>query len=137
MLTKKLADAAEIREKLEEQLNDVRKQLRTVRDENKVLNARVQTLETDMRRGNQKGKNGAEQSARENATENLLAERDALKKEVETAERLAKQAQEATKTKDTQLKRALETIARLKSQLEEAQAHAQVRPFSHLESWSR
>jgi hypothetical protein len=40
MLTKKVADATELREKLELQMNDLKRQLKTVRDENKNLNTR-------------------------------------------------------------------------------------------------
>lgn len=131
MLTKKLADATEIREKMEIQMSDLRKQLSTVRDENKSLNSRVNALEAELRRTSQSSRKGSvEQSARENATENLLAERDGLKRDLEAAERLVRQSNENAKNKDAQLKRAVETIARLKSQLEDAQSTVQVRILS-------
>ena len=131
MLTKKLADATEIREKMEIQMSDLRKQLSTVRDENKSLNSRVNALEAELRRTSQSSRKGSvEQSARENATENLLSERDGLKRDLEAAERLVRQSNENAKNKDAQLKRAVETIARLKSQLEDAQSTVQVRILS-------
>merc|ERR1712070_714253 len=45
-----------------------------------------------------------------------------LKKDLKTAERLAKQADSASKSKDLQLKRATETITKLKAQLQDAQS---------------
>jgi hypothetical protein len=126
MLTKKLADAAEIREKLEIQMGDMRKQLNTVREENKSLGSRVNSLESELRRTSSSNRKGTvEQSARDNATENLIAERDGLKRDLDAAERLVRQANENAKNKDAQLKRAVETIARLKSQLDDAQSTVQ------------
>lgn len=90
MLNKKLADATEIRETMETEIADLRKQLRTVREENKSLNSRIQSLESEIRRANNTGRRGGPDSARDQAAENM--DREALKRDLVTAERLAKQA---------------------------------------------
>ena len=49
----------------------------------------------------------------------LQQEVASLKKDLQTAERIVKQAEAASKAKETQLKRATETIARMKTQMGE------------------
>eukprot|EP00602_Paraphysomonas_sp_CaronLab_P004795 CAMPEP_0185023840 /NCGR_PEP_ID=MMETSP1103-20130426/6467_1 /TAXON_ID=36769 /ORGANISM="Paraphysomonas bandaiensis, Strain Caron Lab Isolate" /LENGTH=335 /DNA_ID=CAMNT_0027556607 /DNA_START=66 /DNA_END=1070 /DNA_ORIENTATION=+ len=122
-LTKQLEDSKDMRKKLMEQVNDLQRQLKSERDENKLLNKRVQLLEAENRRSGAQSKRGAANPADELAE--LRAENANLKKDLQTAERLAKQAESQTKTKDTHLKRALETISRNKSTIEELQLQAQ------------
>ncbi len=69
-------------------------------------------------------KRGGETSSAEN-NEALVQEVKALKKDIATFERMAKQSEENSKNKDGQLKRAADTIARLKIQLQEAQTQVQ------------
>ncbi len=87
-----------------------------------LLSNRVQQLELEIKKGNHP-KRGPEPSApiHDTATAEELAK---ARKDLETAERLAKQADQNVKSKDAQLKRALETITRLKTQLQEA--HTQI-----------
>lgn len=81
-------------------------------------------MELEIKKGNH-SKRGPEPSAPvyDSSTAEELAK---AKKDLETAERLAKQADTNVKSKDAQLKRALETITRLKTQLQEAQTQIAV-----------
>ena len=60
------------------------------------------------------------------AIDALTQEVSMLKKDLATAERLAKQADTNFKAKDTQLKRSLETLARQKEQLTSLQEQEKV-----------
>jgi predicted nucleic acid-binding Zn-ribbon protein len=68
----------------------------------------------------------APEAAAPESVDSLNQEIKALKKDLSTYERMAKQAEENNKTKDGQIKRAMDTIARLKLQLQEAQTQVQV-----------
>jgi len=122
-MTKQLSDATEIRTRLEEQVRDLQRQLKTSREDNSSLKKRVQQLETEMRKANIT-KRGFELPGSD-SIEVLQQEVSVLKKDVATYERMTKQSEENNKNKEGQLKRALDTIARLKSQLQEAQQQLQ------------
>lgn len=128
LLTNQMEELTELKKKMEEQNRELTRQLKTERTENKSLNKRIQTLESELRRG---GGGGGSASKRRTASmdsasgEDLTQEVAMLKKDLETAERIGKQADASMKTKDTQLKRAAETITRLKTQVEELQLQLQ------------
>ena len=120
MLTQQVNDGAEVRKKLNESVNEVQHQLKSEREETKKLRKRIQILETENRRANNM-KTSSNPNARQNI-ETLEQDVALLKKDLKTAERLAKQADSASKSKDLQLKRATETITKLKAQLQDAQS---------------
>lgn len=90
MLTKKLADASDVRVNLETQVGDLKKGLKATQQENKQLLARIQSMEAEIRRGNY-NKRAPEVNPNQ-ALDHVMEERDTLKKDLETAERIAKQA---------------------------------------------
>lgn len=114
-----------------EQINVLQRQLKTEKEESKSLKKRIQVLELEQRRGSTARRQtvaGATPpgSARvkeeiDASIESLSQERDTLKKDLSTAERLAKQATSDVKSKDIQLKRAVETVSRLKEQIADLQ----------------
>lgn len=122
-LSKQLDDSKGLRKQLQEQVNDLQRQLKSERDENKGLKKRVSILEAEQRRGGtprsgSRSAKGGKQKDPEEISE-LQGEISQLKKDLQTAERLAKQAESQVRTKDTQLKRATETINRYKAQIDE------------------
>lgn len=98
-------------------IEDVSQQLRNEREENKGLKKRNQLLEIENKKLTTKRMHDAASGDRSEA---YLQEISQLKKDVQTAEKIAKQSEAEAKTKDGQLKRALETIAKLKDQLKNA-----------------
>ncbi len=139
LLQKQVEDGLEIRKHLNEQVSDLQKQLKVERDENKNLKKRVQILEVENKRQNVT-RNSDNNGKVESNIDILTQEISSLKKDLLTAERIAKQGDANIKAKDTQLKRALETITRLKSQLGEIQQkvegedHTDRTKFESLES---
>ena len=141
LLQKQVEDGVEIRKHLNEQVSDLQKQLKVERDENKNLKKRVQILEVENKRQNaSKNSDNSGKIGNETNIDILTQEISSLKKDLLTAERIAKQGDANVKAKDTQLKRALETITRLKSQLGEIQQkvdgedHTDRTKFDSLES---
>ena len=116
-IQKQLDNSEQLRSKLNEQVKSLERELKSEREEGKKLRKQVQLLEADQRRSARKGPNAAVASA--NDPQALQQEVASLKKDLQTAERLAKQAEAASKAKETQLKRATETIARMKNQMNE------------------
>jgi hypothetical protein len=122
MLTKENENSNEIKRHLTEQVSDLQRQLNNEREENKSIKKRINLLETENKR------NGGRQAAlNTNAAdaEALSQEVATLRKDIQTAERIAKQSGDNAKLKDTQLKRAVEAIAKLKTQISELQQQSQ------------
>lgn len=117
-LQKQVEDNADLRNQLYDQLKDVQKSLSIEREENKRLKKRLQVMEADTRRNANRRDSSMGNS---DALENLTQENLSLKKELQTAERLARKTDTDSKAKDVQLKRAVETINRMKAQLTELQ----------------
>lgn len=118
-LTKQVEDGLEIRKQLNDQINDLQKQLKIEREENKNIKKRIQTLEIESKKTNRRGSSAVETT---DQVESLNQEIAGLKKDLQTAERLAKQSESNTSAKDVQLKRALDSVTRLKAQVTELQA---------------
>ena len=118
MLTQQVNEGQELRKKVAEQLSDVQRQLQHEREDSKKLRKRIQILETENRRTNNTKRPS---EARVEDVNRLEQDTEQLKKDLATAERIAKQADTTSKAKDLQLKRATETITRLKAQLQEVQ----------------
>ena len=118
MLTQQVEESKSVHKKMMEQANDLQRQLKFEREETKKLRKRIQILETDSRR-----QNNLKAVARSEPDVGVM-EQDILllKKDLATAERIAKSADATNKTKDLQLKRASEQINKLKVQLAEAVA---------------
>lgn len=119
VLTKQVQEELEARKKVEEHARDLQRQLKQERDENKSLRGRISTMESELKRNS---KRNSDVAAAEGSTEALAQEVFVLKKDLEAAQRIVKQGETASKTKDGQIKRAAETIARLKQQLKDAQS---------------
>ena len=113
-----LDSSEQLRLKLNEQVKGLERELRNEREEGKKMRKQVQLLEADQRRNARKG-SSVGGAAAANDPQALLQEVASLKKDLQTAERIVKQAEAGTKAKETQLKRATETIARMKSQMGE------------------
>lgn len=94
MLQKQVAEAADLRKKVEEQMRDLQKQLKIERDENRTLHKRIQQVEMELRKGSKKvaPTGGTFDGGAQDPAETLLSEVADLKKDLETAERIAKQA---------------------------------------------
>ena len=90
MLSKQLEDSVEMRKQLTETVNDLQKQIRVEREENKKQRKRIQLLESDAKRNS--GKRVAEVGGVD-TVESLSAEVANLRKDVQTAERIAKQSE--------------------------------------------
>jgi hypothetical protein len=120
ILNKQVEDGVELRKQLIDQVNDLQKQLKSEREENKRMKKKIQQLEIENKKINTK--KGTE-NINEDVTENLIQEVTSLKKDLQTAERLSKQSEANIKSKDIQLKRATETITKLKSQLDETRVN--------------
>ena len=121
MLSKQVEDMAELKVHLSEQVNDLQRQLKTEREENKNMKKRIQILELENKKSGRRNSDApppAEASAQ-------AQELDILRKDLQTAERIAKQGDANAKAKDTQLKRATETISRLKQQIADLLQSAQ------------
>ena len=117
-LTKALADSEELRRKLQEQNADLQRTLKVEREESKKSRKQIQLLETDARR---EARRPSHSGAGSSADPTVLAQEVAsLRKDLQTAERLAKNADASSVAKDAQVKRATEAVARLKTQLAEA-----------------
>lgn len=116
-LTKQVEDGVALRRQLSDQMADLQRQLKTERDENKRVKKRVEQLEAESKRTTA-SRRGSEQI---DPKEVLTQEVATLRKDLQTAERLLKQAETDAKAKDAQHKRALESITRLKAQLAESQ----------------
>eukprot|EP01039_Chlorochromonas_danica_P003800 gene3800-4150_t len=116
MLQKQVTEAADLRKKMEDQMRDLQTQLKIERDENRNLHKRIQQVEMELRKGSRKAASAAFDGGALDPTESLLQEVSSLKKDLEVAERIAKQADANAKSKEAQLKRATDTIARLKTQ---------------------
>jgi len=116
-LTKQVEDGVALRRQLSDQMADLQRQLKTERDENKRVKKRVEQLEAESKRTTA-SRRGSEQI---DPKEVLTQEVATLRKDLQTAERLLKQAETDAKAKDAQHKRALESITRLKAQLVESQ----------------
>jgi len=122
MLSKQVEDMSELKVHLNEQVSDLQRQLKTEREENKNLKKRIQILEVESKKG---GRRNSESAPNPESTSALTQEVDILRKDLQTAERIAKQGDASAKAKDTQLKRATETISRLKQQVADLQQSAQ------------
>ena len=113
-LQQQLDNSEQLRLKLNERVKSLEKDMKSEREEGKTLRKQIQLLESDQRRNARRssapGNAGADPAA-------MQQEVAALKKDLQTAERLVKQAEAVSKAKDTQLKRATETIARMKGQM--------------------
>eukprot|EP00428_Durinskia_dybowskii_P085646 CAMPEP_0170419574 /NCGR_PEP_ID=MMETSP0117_2-20130122/34875_1 /TAXON_ID=400756 /ORGANISM="Durinskia baltica, Strain CSIRO CS-38" /LENGTH=222 /DNA_ID=CAMNT_0010677941 /DNA_START=104 /DNA_END=768 /DNA_ORIENTATION=- len=103
VMSKQLASASELRKKMEEQVRDTQKQLQSEREEKKSLQKRMSLMEAELRKNSKRMPTAAEPPTQ---SENLAQEVAQLKKDLETAQRLVKQAETSTKSKDAQLKRA-------------------------------
>ena len=90
MLSKQLEDSVEMRKQLTETVNDLQKQIRVEREENKKQRKRIQLLESDAKRNS--GKRVVETGGVD-TIESLSAEVANLRKDVQTAERIAKQSE--------------------------------------------
>ena len=90
MLSKQLEDSVEMRKQLTETVNDLQKQIRVEREENKKQRKRIQLLESDAKRNS--GKRVVEAGGVD-TVETLSAEVANLRKDVQTAERIAKQSE--------------------------------------------
>ena len=128
VLTKQLEDEKQLRQKMNEQINDLQRQLKTERDDSKSYKKRIQVLELEQRKGTTTSRRPTSGSTTARSNDDLAATIDNLnqeiavyKKDAATAERLAKQAASDAKAKDTQLKRSSEAIARLKEQVADLQ----------------
>ena len=115
MLTKQLEEATQIKKKIDDMNKDLQKQLKNEREENKRLNKKIQLQEADLRRANGNGRQAT--PAKADSQESMQQEVLALRKDLETAERIAKQSSGDQKNKELQLKRAMETVSKLKSQV--------------------
>ena len=116
-IQQQLDNSEQLRLKMNEQNKILERELKNEREEGKKMRKQVQLLEADQRRSARKGSNTAVLGA--NDPQALQQEVASLKKDLQTAERLVKQAEAASKAKETQLKRATETIARMKNQISE------------------
>ena len=128
VLTKQLDDEKELRQKMNEQIHDLQRQLKSEREDSKNYKKRIQVLELEQRRGSTISRRPTSGSTTARSNDDSVATIDKLnqeiavyKKDAATAERLAKQATSDSKAKDTQLKRSSETIARLKEQVADLQ----------------
>jgi len=120
-LAKQLADSEELRRRLQEQNSDLQRTLKSEREESKNSRRQIQLLETDARREARRPSNTG--GASSSADPTILAQEIAsLRKDLQTAERLAKSADASSVAKDAQVKRATEAVARLKAQLAEARS---------------
>jgi len=120
-LTKALADSEELRRKLQEQNSDLQRTLKSEREESKKARKQIQLLETDARREARRPSNSG--GAASSADPTVLAQEIAvLRKDLQTAERLVKNADASSVAKDAQVKRATEAVARLKAQLAEVRS---------------
>jgi len=79
-----------LRKQLTETVNDLQKQLRNEREENKKNRKRIQLLETDAKRNSNRQ---APLPGGVDTVDSLTQEVASLKKDVQTAERIAKQSE--------------------------------------------
>ena len=86
-------DSVELRKQLTETVNDLQKQLRNEREENKKNRKRIQLLETDAKRNSNRQ---APLPGGVDTVDSLTQEVASLKKDVQTAERIAKQSEVCT-----------------------------------------
>mmetsp|Transcript_10202 Transcript_10202/g.9891 ORF Transcript_10202/g.9891 Transcript_10202/m.9891 type:complete len:354 (+) Transcript_10202:138-1199(+) len=125
MLSKQVEDGTELRKQLSETANDLQRQLKNEREENKKSKKRIQLLEVETKRTSNRRISEADANQAADSAESLSQEVALLKKDLQTADRIGKQSEVIAKAKETHLKRALETIARLKSQVSELQSNVQ------------
>ena len=114
-----MEDDKSTRTKMTEQVNDLQRQLKAEREDSKNVKKRIQVLELDAKKsssGRRMSESSAATGSAEATIDALTQEVNILKRDLATAERLAKQAEANCKTKDAQLKRSAETITRLKEQ---------------------
>ncbi len=116
-LQQQLDNSEQLRLKLNEHVKSLEKELKAEREEGKKSRKQIQLLEADQRRSARRSSAPGAGGASDPAA--MQQEVTALKKDLQTAERLVKQADASSKAKDTQLKRATETIARMKGQMNE------------------
>lgn len=126
-----LEESEAVRLKVNEQLAETKRMLLSEREEGKKLKNRVKLLEIENRKGGAAGRRGGEAGAGAGAgggagagddqVDSLKQEIDLLRKDLGTAERLAKAADASAKAKETQLNRTAEIVARQKKQLEALQ----------------
>ncbi len=114
-LQQQLDNSEQLRLKLNEHVKSLEKEVKSEREEGKKLRKQVQLLEADQRRNARRSSAPGAAGASDPAA--MQQEVAALKKDLQTAERLVKQAEAVSKAKETQLKRATETIARMKGQM--------------------
>ena len=116
-LQQQLDNSEQLRLKLNEHVKSLEKELKAEREEGKKSRKQIQLFEADQRRSARRSSAPGAGGASDPAA--MQQEVAALKKDLQTAERLVKQADATSKAKDTQLKRATETIARMKGQMNE------------------
>ena len=124
VLSKQLEDANELRKGMTEQILDLQRQLKITQEENKNLKKRIQILDIEGKR-NLSRKPINEKEKDNNDKEELIQEISILRKDLQTAERIAKQGESIKKEKEVQLKRATEAISKLKAQVTELEAQIQ------------
>jgi hypothetical protein len=121
MLTKQAEENTESRKELTERLSEVQREIKFEREEKKKLAKRIQILEQGEARRNNSNATGRRVGEGRGGevidVEVLQQDMELLKKDLATAQRIGKGADEASKSKDLQLKRASETINRMKKQL--------------------
>ncbi len=115
-LQKQLNESEDIRLKLMEQTKDLERQLKSEREEGKKNKKQITLLETEQRRNARKTSTHSASNADPAA---MRQEIDILRKDLQTAERLVKQAESNVKSKDLQLKRASENISKMKARVSE------------------
>ena len=127
-----MAESDQLRLKLNEQLAETKRLLIAEREENKKLKNRVKLLEIENRKvaggarrpGSGAGDGAVGAGAGDDAqVDSLKQEIELLRKDLATAERLAKAADANAKAKETQLNRTAEVIARQKKQLADQGSH--------------
>lgn len=121
VLTKQIEEDKSLRVKMTEQVSDLQRQLKAEREDSKNLKKRIQVLELDSKKsatasGRRMSESASGSGSSDAIIDALTQEVNLLKKDLATAERLAKQAEANSKTKDAQLKRSAETITRMKEQ---------------------
>lgn len=124
VLSKQLEDANELRKGMNEQILDLQRQLKVTQEENKNLKKRIQILDIEGKR-NLSRKPTNEKEKDNNDKEELIQEIAILRKDLQTAERIAKQGESMKKEKEVQLKRATEAISKLKAQVTELEGKIQ------------
>jgi chromosome segregation ATPase len=131
VLTKQIEEDKSLRTKMTEQVSDLQRQLKAEREDSKNLKKRIQILELDSKKsatasGRRMSESGPAGGSSDATIDTLTQEVNLLKKDLATAERLAKQAEANCKTKDALLKRSAETITRMKEQQTGAREQSKV-----------